>query len=620
MRKIPDFQNMSKEQQLAVTCGKGPVMISAGPGSGKTFTIIQRILYLILEMRYEPQKIYVITFTKDAALSMCQRFQEILQETEGADAAADMTGVHFGTFHSFFYQIIRSHPKYKNSTLLNATGKSGLLFHVQKKRGEEPFSPRDQQSFFSDMSFYKNTGTLREGRTESFLSLVDAYDKEKEREGLLDFDDMLTLCKRLLHTEKGLCHMWQEKIDCLLIDEFQDTNAVQFDVVKMLLKEPFNICVVGDDDQAIYGFRGSEPGIMRLFLEEYPMAEHIRLGTNYRCCGKIVEASSRLIEHNKKRIVKALKAGEHNSAGEILVQGFDSYTEMTKFCLQELKAIEEARLSDYAVLFRTNAKLSLFLAELSRHRIPFCTKEQITSIYEHFVVRDIMDYLWAGAGFLQRERLLRILNKPRTHIGREVLLQQEIAWEQVIAFYRTMEMQHPAALQDAIRFKNGLDSLRSLKLSSGIDFIFHYFRYEAYLKQKAHGDTELYEEWLSVLEFLRQDAKGFQDVAEWERFQQEYNAKAQREKKKVQGRGVHIMTLHGCKGLEFERVFLMQVNEENIPSLKKGEILTEEHLEEERRLFYVGMTRAKKTLDILYVSKTQENPKPPSRFLEELRD
>lgn len=610
---------MSKEQHEAATWGLGPVLISAGPGSGKTFTITHRILYLIQELRCSPQDIYVITFTKDAAHSMSRRYQEILQDMK--EKRADMSAVHFGTFHSFFYQIIRSYPKYKNYSLINSSGKSGILFRVLKNRGQDILSGKDLQTFLGDMSFFKNTGKLREGLGEDFLELVNEYDREKDKEHLLDFDDMLTLCYRILHEDETLRRIWQKRVRYLLVDEFQDTNAVQYEVIKLLLKEPYNICVVGDDDQAIYGFRGSQPGIMNRFLEDFPEAKHISLGTNYRCTGEIVKISSKMIGKNTNRISKQLRAKDVEADANITIKGFDSYLQMVKGCVEELKSVHCEKLTEIAVLFRTNVRMNLFLVELLKNRIAFQTKEKLTSVYEHFVVKDVMDYLKAASGCVERNLFLRILNKPRTHIGREALFDEQVDLERIISFYGEQGMRNYVAMNDAIRFHKGLENLKRLKLSLGIEFILRYFGYETYLRNKACGDMQLYEEWMGILSWLKEDAKGFRDVAQWERFQQEYIYKAQETPKADEKKGgVHVMTLHGCKGLEFERVYIMHVNEGNIPNVKRGENLTQEHLEEERRLFYVGITRAKEALDILYVNQTQENPKPPSRFIKELQD
>lgn len=618
MLNIPGFVKMSKEQLEAATCGLGPVLISAGPGSGKTFTITHRILHLILEMGCSPQEIYVITFTKDAALSMNKRYQEILQELEGD--TADLGAVHFGTFHSFFYQIIRSHPKYRNYSLLNASGRSGILFRVLKNMGREALRGKELESCLTEISYYKNAGKVSGGQGEDFVRLVQAFDKEKEREKVLDFDDMLTLCRDILREDIGFRESWQKRISYLLVDEFQDTNEVQYETMKLLLKAPNNVCVVGDDDQAIYGFRGSRPGIMGRFLEEYPKAEIYYLGTNYRCGEKIVNLSAKLIQKNGQRMGKCLSSSEHSDIGSVFMKGSDSYGKMIQECIEELKEKGEQELSETAVLFRTNMRMNLFLVELVKNKIPFQTKEKIFSIYEHFVVKDVLDYLRAAAGCRERSLFLRILNKPRTHIGREAFFEEVVDLEKMISFYGKDGICNYSAMKDALRVKTGLDNLKKMKLSLGIEFILHYFGYDAYLRNKSGGDMELYEDWLGILQWLKEDSRNFRDIKEWEQFQQEFISRAQRQVKEESRRGVNIMTLHGCKGLEFQKVYIMYVNEGNIPSVKRGEVLSREALEEERRLFYVGMTRAKKTLDIRYVNQTKDSPRSPSRFIKDMQD
>lgn len=616
MLKVPGFERMSKEQQRAVTHGEGPALVLAGPGSGKTFTITHRILYLILKMGFSPQDIYVITFTKDAALSMNKRYQEILSGMKGHGG---LTTVNFGTFHSFFYQIIRSHPKYKNYQLLKESVKSSVLFRVLEKQGKEMPRGKELQELWKDISYFKNTELLPRNREEDFLEFVAAYDAEKERGKLLDFDDMLSLCYKILLEEDGLKRQWQERIGYLMVDEFQDTNIVQYKIMKLLVKEPVNLCVVGDDDQAIYGFRGSKPGIMKTFLEDYPKAAIYQLGTNYRCGRDVVKASARLIRCNKQRLDKNLRAAENMENASVKVREFESYRQMTKQCMEELAACKLSELEDRAVLFRTNLRMNLFLVELIKRKIPFRTKEKMVSVYEHFVVKDIMDYFRAAHGCRDRELFLRILNKPRTHIGREALLGEQVDFEEMKSFYGENGIRNYVALQDVKRIEKGLENLRKLKLSLGIDFILHYFGYSTYLYSKAAGDKELYEQWIEILKWIREDSRSFRTPEEWAEFQWEYTAKT-RNPQEEEKKGVNVMTLHGCKGLEFSKVYIMYVNEGNIPTIKRGESETEEGMEEERRLFYVGMTRAKKALDILCVKNSQERTRPPSRFIKELGD
>lgn len=614
MLKLPGFYKMSKEQQCAVTHGEGPALVVAGPGSGKTFTITHRILYLICEMGIAPQDIYVITFTRDAALSMNKRYQKILS---GMEVPGNLNAVHFGTFHSFFYQIIRSHPKYKTYEPISATAKGAVLFRVLEKCGKEMPHGKELQSLFADISYYKNTGDLPKGWEEDFTELVEAYDAEKDGVKMLDYDDMLTLCYKLLSEDEELRRHWQEQIGYLLVDEFQDTNIVQYRVMKLLAGNRANVCVVGDDDQAIYGFRGSDPGIMKKFLEDFPKAVLHRLGTNFRCAEAVVKASSALISHNNKRLSKDLRAVLQG--GQVRVREFESNRQMTCQCMEELKMLSQEELEDTAILFRTNMRMSLFITELIKERIPFRTKEKMVSVYEHFVVRDMMDYLRAAYGNRERGLFLRILNKPRTHVGREALLSEQVDFEEIKRFYGKGGCGNAVALRDAERVQKGLENVRKLKFSLGIDFIRHYFGYDTYLRRKAAGDMELYEQWIELLEWLKEDGKSFSTLEDWLRFQAEYIAKSGKRKEEEKN-GVNIMTLHGCKGLEFTNVYIMYVNEGNIPAIRRGEKEQEENIEEERRLLYVGMTRAKKVLHILCVKSTQKNARPPSRFIKELVD
>ena len=621
MRDSISFQQMNEWQQEAILRTKGPLLVTAGPGSGKTRVITYRVLNLLEYEQVSPQRIYVITFTKDAAQSMSARFYEINRNFL-SEASYQKEQVFFGTYHSLFFQIIKSHVRYENIQFIGEEGKKSILANLWKKRTGEACTGRMLQKLVSDISYYKNTDDAPGADFSDFLPIARDYELEKNRLHCIDYDDMILVCKDLLEEDEAFRRHWQEKMEYILVDEFQDTSNAQYDVLKLLGEVHRNVCVVGDDDQSIYGFRGANPGICRKFMEDYADCRRIHLAVNYRSKPDIVRRSKSLICHNKERIAKEQLPAAQGNETCIFVRGFEDRESMNRYILSEFRCLDREKLNDCAVLFRTNQSLHLFAAALMREQIPFVASQLSGVVYDHFVAKDIMDYLKVAHGYGGREALMSVLNKPRTLIGREALRDDAVTPQDIVRYYEARGSS-TKVYADALRFATGMRILQGMELSQGITFIYRYFGYEAYLIRKCGKDRDMLRTCEEVMEFLVEEAKLFRDVLQWEVFWQECRMKMQRIKayaKQKKAHGVRIMTIHGAKGLEFERVFLYEVNEENMPKIRKGEILSNSDLEEERRLFYVGMTRAKEALELLYTTGTKSARKPPSRFLKELED
>ena len=611
---------MNKWQQEAILRTKGPLLVTAGPGSGKTHVITYRVLNLLEYEGVSPQHIYVITFTKDAAQSMSARFYAISRNFL-SEASYQVQQVFFGTYHSLFFQIIKSHVRYENIQFIGEEGKKSIFANLWKMRTGELCSGRVLQKLISDVSYFKNTGKMaKEAVAECFWDLFREYEAEKRRLGAIDYDDMILVCRNLLEEDELFRTKWQDKMQYILVDEFQDTSTVQYDVLRLLTGKQGNICVVGDDDQSIYGFRGANPEICRRFVDDYTACYRIHLAINYRSKTGIVQASKQLIAHNRDRIYKEQMSASEDEEQCVLLKGFEDKESMERYLFARLKEMEKERLNQCVVLFRTNHALHMFAAGLTREQIPYVSSQLTGVIYDHFIAKDIMDYLKVAHGYGGREALLSVLNKPRTLIGREALRKEDMTPQDIVRFYEARGY-GTGVYEDARRFAMGMRILRGMELSQGVTFIYRYFGYETYLRHKCGNDKEIMENYEEILAFLTREAKAFRDVLQWEDFWKECHNKMRNgfvNKKK--SHGVRIMTMHGAKGLEFDKVFLYEVNEENMPKVRKGEKLTENELEEERRLFYVGMTRAKETLELLYTDGTKSAQKPPSRFLKELEN
>lgn len=612
---MPDFyERLNAAQKEALCHYKGPAIVLAGPGSGKTTVLTGRVRHLIEQYHVPPASILVITYTKAAALSMRQRF---IREMNG-----QALPVNFGTFHAIFYHILKEQYHLKQDSLLSHEDKLHLLLPILKEQIQEKEGLRETATeILQSISLYKNGRTLEKLQLptgvskESFIQIYGKYTKKTFFTGKMDFDDMLVRCLALFKENPEVLLRWQKQFQFILVDEFQDCNRVQAEVLQLLAKEHQNLFVVGDDDQAIYGFRGASPGIMKQFTKDYPGAKQIYMEANYRSRTEIVNAANLVIAENKERFQKCIyAAGDHNltSMAPVSVRAFgDKREQFTYLTKQLLTLSEEMPFEEMAVICRTNGELAYFLPCLAKQNIPFEIKEQLKSRYSHFTVQDVLSYVELAAGNRARQLLLRILQKPKRQINRECFHGEEFFLEKVIEeqewFGNTGEVLALRLLQKQLKQISGFSPYLAIRFIRGV------VGYDKYLQEKAGGDMALYAEWKEILDEVQEEAKAFLTLKEWVDYtKQEAGKTVMTENKKG---GVQLMTMHAAKGLEFTYVCIMNVNEGKIPY---GKMITEETEEEERRLFYVGMTRAKKALDILYLTGTKEHPRLPSRFLKPL--
>lgn len=624
---MPDLQSMNKAQREAVTRGEGPLLLLAGPGSGKTFTIVNRILFLI-EQGIPPEKILVVTFTKEAAISMQCRFRRISDQ---------FYPVNFGTFHSVFYHILKESGGFRHKSLILDSQKKKLLIpilkHINEKTGDNTAQEEeDVLTILSAISFYKNTGNLEKATEKlslpvktNFTEIWKAYCAAMSEEALADFDDMLFECRKLLKEDRREAEYWRKRFSHILIDEFQDINPVQYEVLKLLSEKPNNIFAVGDDDQSIYGFRGSNPELMRRFEEEF-CAEKLLLNINYRCGKEILDASSAVIRENRNRFVKEFKSAprkEINSGnGKVILRSFPDKTAEIEFVSERLKLwLKEYKEDDElcAVLFRTNADMQRIAAELKRVGVPYLMKEKVQSIYEHFIVKDIMAYLLLAAGEWRREYLIRIINRPSRYISREAIGEGRSLKDMREYYERNGGKEvYRDIIMKIEQLERQLNCLKRLSVNTAINYILKAVGYENFLKTQTAGNKEKQEEWNEIIDWLKTDALKYRSAAEWKKMQEAFNDSQKTEKRKNTKEAkekIRLMTIHGAKGLEFHTVIVPDCNEKNFPH---GNMPDSSCVEEERRLLYVAMTRAKENLEILYLTGDELHPRLPSRFLNPL--
>jgi DNA helicase-2/ATP-dependent DNA helicase PcrA len=377
-----------------------------------------------------------------------------------------------------------------------------------------------------------------------------------------------------------------------------------------------NLFVVGDDDQSIYRFRGSKPELMLNFPKVYPDCKQILLDTNYRSDANIVETSKRLIAHNKDRFSKDIRA-KKSAKQAVRVCCYESQRAENLAIIKDIreKTKETADYSRFAVLFRTNTQPRLLSEQLMEYNIPFQMKDRMPNLYDHWIAKDVLTYIRIAQGSRKRADFLQIMNRPKRYIGRDSLCEPEIDFDEWIKLYD----EQPWIAERIEQLWRDLKMLQHMSPYAAINYIRRGIGYDDYLKEYADYRSLNQDDLFDVLEELQQTAKGFKSYETWMVHIEEYvrNLKQMAEKSKENTDAVTLATLHSSKGLEFEHVYLLDANE-GITPYKKA--VLEPDIEEERRLFYVGMTRAKEQLTICYVASINDKSMEASRFLREMEE
>lgn len=612
--------SLNSAQYEAVVHKEGPCMVLAGPGSGKTLTIAKRIEYLIKKYKVRPEEILVITFTKYAAQQMKSRFQYIMK--------SEAYPVTFGTFHGIYYGILKWAYNIGPDSLLSEEEKYQLLRQeINQAQLDGALSQEEEKDYISNLiseiGYVKNNLTAIETYeavhfdNADFRKLYDAYEAAKKKYNKIDFEDMLLYCLDLFQKRKDILEKWQQKFQYILVDEFQDINQVQYEVIRLLASPLDNLFIVGDDDQSVYGFRGAKPAIMLDFQKDYPKAKTILLNKNYRCPDHIVNGALRVIGHNEKRYKKSISP-VRKSEETVHVQEVKNVMEESKYIAERVREYYSQGIpyEQMAVLYRTNTDARAVSEGLSSCQIPFYMKEYIDNIYDHFIGKDMDSYLRLSLGEKERSYFLQIANRPKRYIARESMSDKCVTYESLRNFYCDKDW-----MMDRIdQLEWDVKMLEGKAPYLAIQYIRKKIGYDEFLKEYADYHNVPVEELFDVLEEIQERSKEFQTVAEWIKHIADYREELKEQYKKRKNRnagekGITLMTMHSAKGLEYDTVFVIQGNEGVMP-YKKAE--TPAAIEEERRLFYVAMTRAKRKLIISYVKEKNGKELNPSRFVGEL--
>ena len=604
----------NREQEEAITHKGGPLMVLAGPGSGKTLVITYRVKWLIENAGVYPSNILVITFTRAAAEEMKKRFFMF----DGMENAP----VTFGTFHSIFFMILRYAYRYTAANIIREDVKRRYIKEMTENMELEI---EDENEFLSgiineisyvkgemmSLSYYHSNNCS----DELFAQIYEGYEKRLREEKLIDFDDMLVFCYELLREREDIRTLWQNKFQHILIDEFQDINKVQYEIIRMLAGKGDHLFIVGDDDQSIYRFRGARPEIMLGFEKDYPEAKKVILNTNYRCSEEIVESAEHLISHNTKRFPKNMQAAR----GSKVPITFRNLKDAGEECTDILKGIrfyykKGIPLEDMAVIFRTNTQPRLLVGRLMEYNIPFQMRDVIPNIFDHWIARNILTYIKLAMGNRDRKLFLQIMNRPKRYISRSMITEPQVDLKKL----KQQTFGKKWLYEKIDKLEMDLYLLRKMEPYAAIQYIRNGIGYEDYMNEYAQFRRMNPDDLEEVLNQIQESAKEYHSFEEWFTYIESYGEelRKQMEAGRQQKSGVTLTTMHSSKGLEYEVVFVMDINEGVTPHKKA---VKEADLEEERRLFYVAVTRAKTYLFLYSVKELYQKDAQISRYIGELR-
>ncbi len=606
--------NLNESQQKAVTCLLKPTLVIAGPGSGKTHVIINRVHYMINKLGCAPHHILVVTFSKLAAEEMKQRYEN----NYGA------TGVTFGTLHSVFYRILRrSNPKrYAIESLLLEDKKKSILQNLAKElelTEEEDFIDQFikhqslmQNQLITEQNYYPE-GISR----DAFIKLLKKYRDFKERHQLFDFDDMLIDCYYLLENDATIAKAISYQYQYILIDEFQDINEVQFRIIKKICSTNGQIFVVGDDDQSIYQFRGAKPEFLLDFKKHFTESEEIYLNINYRSSQNILKYSLALIEHNTTRYQKILTTPNPKGDLPIHVKCKDAKEEAL-FIINEIINYKNSGVSlkDMAIIYRTNLQARPIVEGLLAASIPFCLRDGMVSLYDQWITQDLLAYLYLADNINQPDLVRRIINKPKRYISQATLEQTKQLEGHFFMNLLSVESLTEWQKNYIHQLLFDLQVLKEKDLKAAITYIRKNIGYDSYVLDYAAFRNMPATNLLEVLDDIEDSAESYSSFKEWEVMLKTMSEEIKDQSKSKTQDAINLTTMHGSKGLEFNTVFIIGAVDGIVPHHKSQSPCA---IEEERRLLYVAMTRAKKNL-LIYSPGTYHGKNVEiSPFLEEIQ-
>ena len=588
-----ELTNYSSNQKKAIEHGAGPLMVLAGPGSGKTFVITHRIKYLIEGPGINPAHILVVTFSRAAAKEMKDRFEKLCNKST----------VTFGTFHSVFFNLLKTAYGFGSEQIASDELRYTLIKELIKRNSIENEDINTlagnllneialvKQDNISIKNYYSNSIS-----SDTFKKIYRDYEGELEARGKLDFEDMLSLTYELLSERSDILKAVQNRYRYILVDEFQDINFLQYNIIKLIAGEKQNITVVGDDDQSIYRFRGARPEIMLGFERDFRNVKKVFLDINFRSSTQIVNASTKLISFNSKRFPKNFKAKNGDGTPVSLIEFKNPFLEVNSIIKDIKDYIKSGQdINSIAVLYRTNLSPRLLIERLMRNNIPFTIRDAIPNLFDHWVAKDIISYIKLAINMGDKSDLLRISNKPNRYISRDSLSSSRANIETLFDYYDDKSYM----IKRIVELREHLRTIKNLKPATALRYIRNVVGYDEYIEEYCDMNGVESDDCYSILGDLENSAAEYNNFNDWFVHMDEYKDELieARKKSNENDKGVRLMTFHSSKGLEFDIVYIIDVNEGSVPYKKAKGV---DEIEEERRMFYVAMTRARKKLFICY--------------------
>lgn len=620
-----DIDKLNENQKIAVKHLDGPCMVLAGPGSGKTRVITYRIVNMVMNEGIPPTRILAISFTKASSIEMKNRALEICNDFR-------MNKVTFGTFHAVFFRILRKFQNLNLDSILEEKVKryaiKGILKSLNVENGED-----DELigQVINEISYVKNE-LMDKSDFESevltkdeFINTYNMYENYKEEVKKIDFDDMLIRTYYMLLNNPQALQMVQSVYKYILIDEFQDVNKVQFEVIKLIANPKNNIFVVGDEDQSIYGFRGARPDFLIEFEKYFKNSKKIILDINYRSKSEIIGMANRLINKNKNRYNKVIKCNQQEEGKVEYLTPKDSEDEATQIAKQIIERVqqESANYDDFAIIYRTNVQSRALIDVFMDMRIPFVIRDAVITIYDHWAAKDILSYLRLSINPDSNEDWIRIINKPFRYISRDSInsVKDEKFFLNALITKCNLHQKQVKTIND---LEIDLSYLKSLSPKNAISFIRSTLDYDKYILDYCMNRKIKPNGLIEILNEVESSASNFLTIEEYLSHIERVKEELQENQKLKQTNGVIFTTMHSAKGLEFENVYVIGCTDGTIPHEKSYDIDDEdkknEQIEEERRLMYVAITRAKERLCISCPKNKYGKKVTKSRFINDIEE
>ncbi|CEO15926.1 DNA helicase [[Clostridium] sordellii] len=618
------INKLNENQKNAVLHINGPCMVLAGPGSGKTRVITYRILNLVLNNNINPKNILAISFTKASSMEMKNRALSLSNDRR-------LNSVNYGTFHSVFFRILRFFEKYELDCILDEKNKKFAIKGILKNLNIENAEDEDTiLGVINEISYVKNELMDKIDfdseilTSDEFCRVYNMYEEYKESIKKIDFDDMLIKTYNLLKQNKQILDRVRSVYRYILVDEFQDINKVQFEVIKLIASPNNNIFVVGDEDQSIYGFRGSRPDFLLEFEDYFKGSKKYVLDINYRSKKEITDIANKLIQNNENRYEKSIKCDREHK-GIVKYINTEDAEEEAKFIAKDILSKCEdncTNYDDFAVIYRTNIQSRALVDAFMDMHIPFVVRDSIVTIYDHWVARDLLAYLRLGIDTTLNEDWIRIINKPFRYISKDSIKLASEDRDFIGALINKANL-HPKQVKTLNDLEIDLSYLKTLSPKNAISYIRTSLDYDRYVLDYCSNRKIKPTGLIEILNELESSSTHFKTINEYLEHIEKVKSEIVESRNNKNSEGVIFTTMHSAKGLEFPYVYIIGANEGTIPHEKSYDIEDDkkrkEAIEEERRLLYVGITRAQ---DELYISspKNKYGRKVfQSRFIDEIK-